>query len=276
MSDKYQALKAAKSFIGEHIDEFNHLVQGQYGVGLTRSFEEELSAFLNEINSNPNATIEYVKDPERLKRAFMEIARLGLSLVRESGMVFAYLTLTPKGFHVFSSYNGLIRLAVLSESIRVTTASCVHVNDDNFRVFTRDDGSQAIEHEYGLMTLRNGRGDIVGAYCSTEFTSGVKTSSIVDINEVLRIRAMADSSFWDTFFDQMACKTAVRKEAKNWIRFGKNTRLLAGLLDHESDLSDTEFPNNPTNQYKGSAGERSENGNAPVGKRSMSYLRKRA
>jgi hypothetical protein len=96
---------------------------------------------------------------------------------------------------------------------------------------------------------------------------------------------MADSSFWDTFFMQMACKTAVRKEAKNWVRFGTNTRLLAGLLDHEQNLSATEFPNNPVNKKKAPVTKKPEPEKTAVNdnavekqrpRRSMSALRKQA
>jgi len=282
-AEKFQVLKKAKAHLLKSKDAFNSLIREQHGTGLTKEFEQELPAFLNELMGNNYIRAEHLIDADRINKAFLDIAKHGLSLVKESGMMFAYVTMSDQGFHIFSSYNGLIRLAVLSESVKVTTAATVHANDDKFRVYTRDDGTQAVEHEYGLATLREGRGDIVGAYCTTEFTSGVKTSSIVDINEIYHIRSMADSSFWDSFFMQMACKTAVRKEAKNWVRFGTNTRLLAGLLDHEQDLSSTEFPNNPVNKAKSQqttepvkAVQNEEVQEEPRQRRSMSNLRKRA
>ena len=82
---------------------------------------------------------------------------------------------------------------------------------------------------------------------------------------------------------QMACKTAVRKEAKNWVRFGNNTRLLAGLLDHEQELSATEFPNNPVNKKAEQAKadkiepeKEQEQAPQPRKRRSMSALGKQA
>lgn len=285
MAEKFETLKKAKPYIAKCEEDFNQLIQEQAGTGLTKEFSQELPAFLNELMKNHYVRAEHLIDAERIKKAFLDIAKHGLSLVKESGMMFAYVTMSDQGFHIFSSYNGLIRLAVLSDSIKVTTASTVHVNDDKFRVFTREDGTQAIEHEYGLATLREGRGDIVGAFCATEFSTGVKTSSIVDLNEIYQIRAMADSTFWDNFFMQMACKTAVRKEAKNWVRFGTNTRLLAGLLDHEQNLSSTEFPNNPVNKKAEAKKQHAqpekkavndEEPEAPRKRRSMSALRKQA
>ena len=283
MTEKFNILKKAKTFIAKREADFNSLIHEQHGTGLTKDFSQELTAFLNELMKNNFVKPHHLIDANRLTSAFLDVAKHGLSLVKESGMMFSYVTMSKEGFHIFSSYNGLIRLAVLSDSIKVTTASTVHANDDKFRVFTREDGTQAVEHEFGLAALREGRGDIVGAFCATEFSSGVKTSSIVDIREIYQIRAMADSTYWDNFFMQMACKTAVRKEAKNWVRFGNNTRLLAGLLDHEQELSATEFPNNPVNKKAEQAKadkiepeKEQEQAPQPRKRRSMSALGKQA
>lgn len=111
-------------------------------------------------------------------------------------------------------YRGLIELARRSGQVQTITAHVVHEHDE-------------FDVEFGMTPklvhkpkLTGERGNVVAAYCVTEFKDGSKQAEIMTRPEIDATRnrsqiKTADSP-WNTDFEEMARKSAVRRAAKYW------------------------------------------------------------
>ena len=218
---------------------------------LTKTFDEEVKGLCCSILRNDHIALPYLEqNAESLGNLLQRLPVIGLSIVKDNGIDFSYLTQTINGFNIQSTYNGLIKLAVLNDVIKFTTSHVVCENDEYFNTTVQEDGSLKVEHSIGKNALK-ARGNVIASFCCSMYTDGFCSTSLVTLDELIQIRTMANNNpYWHYFFPAMARKTAVRQEAKNWIRFGNPAATLSQLLAHEEQLMEDEFPSSPVNEVK--------------------------
>lgn len=156
----------------------------------------------SQINQNPKLGM---CDPYSLMSAVMKTAQLGL----EPGVT---MHLIPYGAKVnaIPDFKGLVELARRSGQISEIYAETIHEND-NFDIqhgLHRD-----LKHSF---KFGEKRGKVIGSYAVARFKDGGVHFVAMDIEQINKIknRAKYFNKVWDTDFEEMCKKTAIRRLSK--------------------------------------------------------------
>lgn len=145
-------------------------------------------------------------DPFSFMGAVVQAAQLGL----EPGSALGHCYLIPYGSEVtlITGYKGLIELARRSGKVRKVTARLVREGDE----FEEIQGTREELHHRPGKT----RGQVTHAYAVAFFADGTTQHEVMDVDQIEEIRRLAKrpNPVWETHWDEMARKTAVRRLCK--------------------------------------------------------------
>jgi len=176
------------------------------------------------------------KAPESVRNAVINIAAIGLSLNPATAL--AYLVPRNQVICLDISYQGLIRIATDTGSIRWAKAELVHENDE----FIYTGVSTIPVHN---MNPFKDRGKFIGVYCVAKTSDGDYLTEVMsndDINEI-KTKSEAYKSFasgkskqcpWVDYFGEMAKKTCIKRASKTWPKSQRGDR-----LQHAIDILNT-------------------------------------
>lgn len=158
------------------------------------------------------------KSPASVRDAVINVASIGLSL--NPATSYAYLVPRDNRICLDISYQGLIKIATDTGSIRWAKAELVHENDH----FVYKGMGIAPEHEFNPFKPR---GEIVGVYCVAKTSDGDYLCDIMSREEIDAImkRSEAYKAFaakkikscpWVEFYGEMTKKTIIKRASKTW------------------------------------------------------------
>lgn len=174
--------------------------------------------------------------PESVRNAVINIASIGLSL--NPATSHAYLVPRNNVICLDISYQGLIKIATDTGSIRWAKAELVHANDE----FVYTGVSTIPIHN---MNPFKPRGAFLGVYCVAKTSDGDYLTEVMsndDINEI-KTKSEAYKAFasgkakqcpWVDFFGEMAKKTCIKRASKTWPKSQRGDR-----LQHAIDILNT-------------------------------------
>ena len=159
----------------------------------------------SQIKQNPKLGL---CDPYSMMHAVMTCAQLGLEPSKTLGRVH----LIPFGREVqcIIGYQGLVELARRSGEIAELYSEVVYENDD----FTYSMGlNKTLEH---TPNLNGNRGDFKCVYAVAKYKDGGNHIVVMSVEEVEKIKngTKYKNAVWDSHYDEMAKKTAIRRLAK--------------------------------------------------------------
>jgi phage RecT family recombinase len=171
-------------------------------------------------------------EPHSLEEAVYNIAGIGLSLNPALG----HAALIPRRSsddkktycHFDPMYRGLIKLATDGGSIKAVQAAAVYeeeVHAGNFKM-TRGTSPEIIHNVDPLMKLEQ-LGEMVGCYCVADVAGGMKHTTWMPIDEIMKIAERSESfnprnpdrkpsGPWVSDFQEMAVKTVIKRARKQW------------------------------------------------------------
>lgn len=153
-----------------------------------------------------------VKNPVSLQNAIINVAAIGITL--NPAAKHAYLVPRDGAICLDISYMGLLHLAMQTGSILWGQCKLVHDSD----TYENQGLDSAPLHKYKAF---GDRGAVVGGYCTVKTASGdylTEEMSLEEITKIQKTSKSANSKFspWNTFWDQMARKTIVKRASKYW------------------------------------------------------------
>jgi len=154
------------------------------------------------------------KNPSSAQNAIINVAAIGITLNPASKL--AYLVPRDGAVCLDISYMGLLHIAQRSGSILWGQCKIVYENDS----YESTGIDTAPSHIYKAFSKE--RGQIVGAYCVVQTSSGAYLTEEMSIDEILSIRDSSPSyksgkaSPWDKFFSEMVRKTVIKRASKYW------------------------------------------------------------
>jgi len=174
-------------------------------------YDVELGFALQQLSGNEYAMKIATANPDSLKMAFMNCARIGLSLNPASQL--AYLVPRDGKICFDISYMGFMHLAQVSGAIQWGQAELVHEKD----TFTRQGIDKAPIHQYN--DFDTDRGKIIGVYCVVKTDTGDFLTHTMTIAEVNKIKELAKTkNIWIKHEKEMIKKTCVKQARKYWPR----------------------------------------------------------
>jgi len=194
-------------------------------------YQSEAMFAMQAIQKNSYTETIANKSPDSVRNAVINVASIGLSLNPATAL--AYLVPRDNVICLDISYQGLIRIATDTGSIRWAKAELVHKNDD----FLYRGVSSIPEHTFNPF---GDRGDFVGVYCTAKTSDGDYLTEVIsasDINEI-RNKSQAYISFangkarqcpWNDFFGEMAKKTCIKRASKTWPKSQRGDRLQTAI-----------------------------------------------
>lgn len=169
--------------------------------------------------------------PDSVRNAVINVASIGLSL--NPATAYAYLVPRDKRICLDISYQGLIKIATDTGSIRWAKAELVYTNDK----FLYKGVGLTPEHEFNPF---GNRGDFAGVYCVAKTSDGdflVETMTAEQINEI-KNKSEAFKAFaagksrqcpWVDFFGEMTKKTCIKRASKTWPKSQRGDRLQTAI-----------------------------------------------
>lgn len=161
-------------------------------------------------------------DPFSVIGAMMQCAQLGL----EPSGPLDHVYMSPRNVNVGTKqkpqwikrvqltigYQGYIELAQRTGAVKKIIGDVVRERDD-YELWL-EDGEQRIHHRRPKLGVD--RGDVIGAYAVASMVDGGVIARDVDMEAIERARSSSDAGKqgkgpWETDFDAMAIKTAVRR-----------------------------------------------------------------
>lgn len=146
---------------------------------------------------------------DSFKNAIINVAAIGISL--NPAQKHAYLVPRDGAVHLDISYMGLLHLAQSTGSILWGQCKLVHENDE----YENQGLDKAPLHKYKSF---GDRGSIIGGYCTVKTPLGdylTEEMSLADIQKVAAT-SKAKKGPWQTFWEEMARKTIVKRASKYW------------------------------------------------------------
>jgi len=183
--------------------------------------------------------------PESILSSIASVALTGITL--NPAMKFAYLIprRSKDGLKccLDISYIGMIKILTDAGAVKNIASEVVYENDH----FTYGFGSNPIlEHKPNLLKER---GEPIGAYAIAYFRDGGFQFEVMAKPEIEKVRATSESwknektreySPWETWTDQMWCKTVLKRLIKLLPKTHFDDKLIAALSkEHENELADT-------------------------------------
>jgi len=169
--------------------------------------------------------------PDSVRNAVINVASIGLSL--NPATAYAYLVPRDRRICLDISYQGLIKIATDTGSIRWAKAELVYTNDN----FMYKGIAVLPEHSFNPF---GDRGEFAGVYCVAKTSDGdylVETMTAEQINEI-RNKSEAYKSFaagkakqcpWVDFFGEMTKKTCIKRASKTWPKSQRGDRLQSAI-----------------------------------------------
>lgn len=161
-------------------------------------------------------------NPTSAQNAIINVAAIGITLNPASKL--AYLVPRDGGVCLDISYMGLLHIAQQSGSILWGQCKLVHAND----TYESNGLDKAPTHKYQAF---GERGSIVGGYCTVKTPDGdylTEEMSLADINKVAAT-SKARKGPWQTFWEEMARKTIVKRASKYWPKVERLDRAIHNL-----------------------------------------------
>jgi recombination protein RecT len=169
--------------------------------------------------------------PDSVRNAVINVASIGLSL--NPATAYAYLVPRDRRICLDISYQGLIKIATDTGSIRWAKAELVYTNDH----FMYKGIAVLPEHSFNPF---GDRGDFAGVYCVAKTSDGdflVETMTAEQIHDI-RNKSEAYKSFakgtakqcpWVDFFGEMTKKTCIKRASKTWPKSQRGDRLQTAI-----------------------------------------------
>lgn len=214
----------SKSLIMAQAKKFMDLAKSHKAV----NFEQEASFALQSLQANKFLAQTAFENADSLINAIHNVASIGLSL--NPALKHAYLVPRDKKVCLDLSYKGLAHLAIESGSLKYVQAELVFQKD---KFVLRGRGQEPI-HERNPFDPE--RGDLIGAYCIAETTSGDFLVEAMPAKEIFAIRdrtqaykaykdGKVSSCPWVSDEGEMFKKTVIRRASKSWPMTNTNNDL---------------------------------------------------
>lgn len=161
-------------------------------------------------------------NPISAQNAIINVAAIGITLNPASKL--AYLVPRDGGVCLDISYMGLLHIAQQAGSILWGQCKLVHAND----TYESNGLDKAPTHKYQAF---GERGSIVGGYCTVKTPDGdylTEEMSLADIKKVAAT-SKAKKGPWQTFWEEMARKTIVKRASKYWPKVDRLDRAIHNL-----------------------------------------------
>lgn len=161
-------------------------------------------------------------NPISAQNAIINVAAIGITLNPASKL--AYLVPRDGGVCLDISYMGLLHIAQQAGSILWGQCKLVHTND----TYESNGLDKAPTHKYQAF---GERGPIVGGYCTVKTPDGdylTEEMSLADIKKVAAT-SKAKKGPWQTFWEEMARKTIVKRASKYWPKVDRLDRAIHNL-----------------------------------------------
>lgn len=178
--------------------------------------------------------------------AIYNICNIGLSLnpaAKEAYIVPRYNSqINGTEASLQPSYVGLIKLLTDAGTVKSIVANVVHEGDD----FFIDAASSEVKHR--LCLVKANKGQKIGAYALATLSDGRPQVKWMEVDEINEIRACSESyknektraySPWEKHWDEMACKTVIRRLYKYLPRSGGSKQ---SIIDEAIDMDDAQYP----------------------------------
>ena len=199
--------------------------------GTRMAYESESMFAMQAIQKNDYIYGVANSAPDSVRNAVANVASIGLSLNPATG--YAYLVPRDKRICLDISYQGLIKIATDTGSIRWAKAELVYTNDK----FLYKGVASLPEHEFNPF---GDRGDFAGVYCVAKTSDGdylVETMPAIQIHDI-RNKSEAYKAFaagksrqcpWVDFFGEMTKKTCIKRASKTWPKSQRGDRLQTAI-----------------------------------------------
>lgn len=190
--------------------------------------------------------------PDSVRNAVINVASIGLSL--NPVTAYAYLVPRDKRICLDISYQGLIKIATDTGSIRWAKAELVYSNDK----FVYKGVGLSPEHEFNPF---GSRGDFAGVYCVAKTSDGdylVETMTAEQIYEI-RNKSEAYKAFaagktkqcpWVDFEGEMTKKTCIKRASKTWPKSQRGDRLQTAINILNENGEGIDFNDNTVVEHK--------------------------
>ncbi len=156
------------------------------------------------------------------QNAIINVAAIGITLNPASKL--AYLVPRDGGVCLDISYMGLLHIAQQSGSILWGQCKLVHAND----TYESNGLDKAPTHKYQAF---GERGAIVGGYCTVKTPDGDYLTEEMNLADIKKVAATskAKKGPWQTFWEEMARKTIVKRASKYWPKVDRLDRAIHNL-----------------------------------------------
>lgn len=161
-------------------------------------------------------------NPISAQNAIINVAAIGITLNPASKL--AYLVPRDGGVCLDISYMGLLHIAQQSGSILWGQCKLVHAND----TYESNGLDKAPTHKYQAF---GERGAIVGGYCTVKTPDGDYLTEEMNLSDIKKVAATskAKKGPWQTFWEEMARKTIVKRASKYWPKVDRLDRAIHNL-----------------------------------------------
>lgn len=169
--------------------------------------------------------------PDSVRNAVINVASIGLSL--NPATAYAYLVPRDKRICLDISYQGLIKIATDTGSIRWAKAELVYTND----TFLYKGIAVLPVHEFNPF---GDRGEFAGVYCVAKTSDGDFLVETMTAEQIYNIRNKSEAykAFvakkayqcpWVDFFGEMTKKTCIKRASKTWPKSQRGDRLQTAI-----------------------------------------------
>ncbi len=161
-------------------------------------------------------------NPISAQNAIINVAAIGITLNPASKL--AYLVPRDGGVCLDISYMGLLHIAQQSGSILWGQCKLVCAND----TYESNGLDKAPTHKYQAF---GERGSIIGGYCTVKTPDGDYLTEEMNLAEIKKVAATskAKKGPWQTFWEEMARKTVVKRASKYWPKVDRLDRAIHNL-----------------------------------------------
>ncbi|AUR96175.1 RecT family protein [Vibrio phage 1.216.O._10N.222.55.C12] len=161
-------------------------------------------------------------NPISAQNAIINVAAIGITLNPASKL--AYLVPRDGGVCLDISYMGLLHIAQQAGSILWGQCKLVHAND----TYESNGLDKAPTHKYQAF---GERGAIVGGYCTVKTPDGDYLTEEMNLADIKKVAATskAKKGPWQTFWEEMARKTIVKRASKYWPKVDRLDRAIHNL-----------------------------------------------
>ncbi|AUR94769.1 RecT family protein [Vibrio phage 1.198.B._10N.286.54.F4] len=161
-------------------------------------------------------------NPTSAQNAIINVAAIGITLNPASKL--AYLVPRDGGVCLDISYMGLLHIAQQAGSILWGQCKLVHAND----TYESNGLDKAPTHKYQAF---GERGSIIGGYCTVKTPDGDYLTEEMSLDDIKKVAATskAKKGPWQTFWEEMARKTIVKRASKYWPKVDRLDRAIHSL-----------------------------------------------